>query len=162
MEVGRHGLLQHARELLGGPALAVVDGAEDARLGEEVDLLAPHPEDLAGDVLGLVRGEESSQRGHVGRGHLLDLLHLLGLLRVVGGDGGDEPGPGEGGDAVGGHVIALEVQGADAGERHDAELGRGVVGLAHVADEPGGGGEVDEPSGFLLPKVHGRGPRAVE
>ena len=46
-------------------------------------------------------------------------------------------GAGPGRDRVGRHAVAAELAGLDQGQRRDARLGGGVVGLARVAEEAG-------------------------
>src|SRR3546814_3330841 len=47
-------------------------------------------------------------------------------------------------------------------QRDDAELGRRIIGLADIADQAAGRGEVDEAARLLLAKIGRRGLRDVE
>ena len=62
----------------------------------------------------------------------------------------------KGDDAVGAHVEARHVERDRLGQADDAELGRGVVGLAEIADEARCGRQVDEGAALLVLEV-GRG-----
>ena len=73
----------------------------------------------------------------------LQLRDACFRLRRLGGDRGDHPAPGERRDAVRAHVEPLHVERDRLRQRGEPELRRGVVRLADVADQAGGGGHVD-------------------
>ena len=72
------------------------------------------------------------------------------------------PGPGDGGQRVGAHVVARAFHGDDPREAGDAHLGRAVVGLADVADQARGRGEEHVGAVVLVAEVLDGGAHHVE
>ena len=129
---------------------------------EQEDLVHAHAENLPGDVLGGVGEQVGAHRRDLFRAHLLDLLDAR-LLRVgLGRDGADHAGPGERRHAVGADVEAAHVERDRLRQADDAELGGGVVGLAVIADQAGGRGEVDEGAALLLAENPRGGVAGIE
>ena len=144
------------------PAFAALDAAHRARLAHQEDLVHAGGEDLAGDVLGQIARQEDGEGRDLLRPHGLDPLDPLAIRLALGRDGADEAAPGEGRDAIGAHVEARHVEGDGFREADDAELRRGVIGLAEIADQAGGGGEMDEAAALLLPEMLSGGARHIE
>ena len=59
-------------------------------------------------------------------------------------------------------MVALHIERDRFREADDAHLGRRIVGLADIADQPGVRGEVDHRARALLAEVLGRGAGDVE
>ena len=114
--------------------------AHRPRLAEKKDLVVAHTEDLARHVARLVGTQADHQRRHALGHQLLQAVDTLFLLGRFGRDALDHARPGKGSDGVGAHAEFLHVERDRFRQRRDAELGRAVVGLAEIADEPGGAG----------------------
>ena len=117
---------------------------------------------MSGDILGGIGKQIGAERRDLLRAHLLDLLdaRLLGL--GLGRDGADHAGPGERRDAVRADVEAAHVERDRLRQADDAEFCRGVVGLAEIADQARGRGEVHEGAALLFAVQPCRGVRDVE
>ena len=83
-------------------------------------------------------------------------LSSSGGVEELHGVGHRRPGPG--GDGVAGHAVGGQLPAEDDGQRGDARLGRGVVGLAGVAEQPGLTGGVDDPAGGVVARLGLRAP----
>src|SRR6202011_4449225 len=96
------------------------------------------------------------------RAHLLDFGDA-GFLRFgLGWNGADQAAPGEGRYAIRAHIETVHVERDRFRQADDAEFGRGVVGLAEIADQAGGRGEMDERTALLLAEQARGGVRDVE
>jgi len=106
------------------------------------------------------------ERGHEGRDlfrlELLEALDALLLLGRVGRNRVDHARPGKGRDRVRAHVEALHVEGDRFRKADYAELGRGVVRLPKIADEPGGRSHMDIGAGGLRLEVRRGGAAHIE
>ena len=116
---------------------------EPARVGAEEDAGIPTAagrEDLVGELVGL-RAEIHDQRHH-----------LLGVHQL--GERPEEllghPGAGDRSDRIGLDVVFHALDREDVGQAHDPRLGRAVVGLTEVAEQPRCGCRVHEPAVSLL------------
>ena len=109
-------------------------------------------EHLAGDVAGVIGGEEEGRIG--------DILGLAevgqrdageqGLAGLFGDGIGHVRGDEAGGDGIHCHLAAGNFLGHGLGEADDAGLGGGVVALAYVAGHAYDGGDVDDAAGGAL------------
>ncbi len=104
--------------------------------------VAVDDEDLAADRLGGGRGQVAHEGAHPLGRQPVQLAGLLGLAEDVRGHLGAGPGA----DRVDLHAVAGQALRGGEGQRHDAGLGRGVVGLPGRAEEEGLGGGVDDPA----------------
>lgn len=82
-----------------------------------------------------------------------DVVGLEGADHLLGHDRGGHGGTGIGRDVVDEDVVLLALTGESTTESKDATLGCGVVGLAKVTVDTGGGGGVDDTTVFLLEEV---------
>ncbi|CAB4924196.1 unannotated protein [freshwater metagenome] len=146
-------------------------------MGPQRQPVAADPDGLAGDAGGLVGGEEGDQPGDVLRRPEAQLLAGVGRQRVAvlqRGDVGLEEGHrlrhrggGHRDDGVHGDLRPGQLHRPGAHHADDPGLGRGVVGLAEVADLAGGGADADDPAALaLLAQLHrggaGAGERAAQ
>ncbi len=119
------------------------DGVEpllDDRRGDDRDHAAVDDEDLAGDPLGRRRREVGDERR--------DVVGRVGVDgaagRVLAEHLGGHRGAGARADRVGADADARQTAGGGQGQRGDAGLGGGVVGLPRRAAEERLGGGVDD------------------
>ena len=139
-----------------------MDAAQRPRLAHQKDLVAAHREDLSRHPGGQIAGEEHRHRRDFFGAHGLDALDASLLFRGLGRDGADHSAPGERRDAIGAHVETGHVERDRFRQADDAQLGGGVIGLAEIADQPRGRGEMHVAAALLLAKVLGSGARHVE
>ena len=125
---------------------------------------AIHTEDLAGDIAGLVAGEEGN-----GLGDILDGAESLDGNDVLGGlldglreDVGhvrlNEPG----GDAVGRDAFFADLAGDRLGQADESRLAGGVVGRSGLAHDAGDGADIDDAAEFVADHRSGRHARGRE
>ena len=150
------------RDRLRRPALGPVHRAQRPVLGHEENLVRPHRENLPGHILRGIAREIDRYRRDLRGLHALHLLHARLLVRRFRGNGADHAAPRERRDAIRGHLVFGHVQRHRLGQRGDAELRRGVIGLAEIADQARGRGHVDVTAGILALEIGRRGARDVE
>src|SRR5580700_9571295 len=139
---GRH-------QLRGRPRLVAGHLADRLERAHHVNVGAEDDEDLTVDVGRLRRGEESDDVGDVPRVPLVEDA-FLGFHAAAAEEGLGHAGAGARGDRVRRHAVAAQLAGFDPGERGDAGLGGGVVGLPGVAEEARLRRGVDDPPGHFL------------
>src|ERR1700730_4767296 len=142
VEVGRHhrqGRIEHA---LRCPAFAAVCASDRPRLAEEENLVVAHAENLAGDVARGICAQRDHEGSHAPGHQLLQALDALLLLRRFVGYRVDHSRPRERRYGGGTHAELLHVQCDRLRQRHYAQLGRAVVGLAEIADQARSRGHV--------------------
>src|SRR5436309_2281629 len=112
-------------------------------------------DDAAGDVAGVVVGQESHRPGDLpGVAEAADGNGGDDLVEDVLGHGGHHLGVGvAGGDAVDGDAFAGDLEGEAFGEAEQSRFGGGVVGLADVAGLADHGAEGDDPAETVLQHV---------
>ncbi|SVJ66376.1 Uncharacterised protein [Klebsiella pneumoniae] len=136
--------------------------AQRPALAHQEEFVVTRGEHLAGDLAGGVGRQVDGQRRVLLGGHALQLVDAGLLLRGCGRDRVGHPAPGERRDAIRTHVVALHVEGDGFAQGDDAQLGRGIIGLAEVADQPGSAGHVYEGAGLLGTEAFGGGPADEE
>jgi signal transduction histidine kinase len=125
---------------VGRTVLGSAEHLPQARRLEHRDDAAVHHEHLAVDPLGLWPGQVYHQRCHVlGRQRVGALLGRRAHHR------GRHRGPGSRADGIRPHPVARAPARRRHGERGDARLGRGVVGLADRAEQERLRGAVHDP-----------------
>ena len=117
-------------------------GADRAGLVEQINLVVAHAEDLAADAVGAVGAEIDRKRRDLFRRHLAEAGDARLLCFGLGRDRVDHARPGKRRDAVRAHLEARHVERDAARQSDNAELGRHVIGLAEIADQPRGRGHV--------------------
>ncbi|MNT39737.1 hypothetical protein D3C72_1760080 [compost metagenome] len=110
----------------------------------------------------LIAGQIHTNGGDLGGRHLLDFLDAGLLLRRIGWNGADHATEGKGRYAVGTYVEFFHVEGNGLGQCHDPQLGRIIIGLAQITDQPGRGCHMDIATRALLLEVICRSPADVE
>ena len=144
------------------PAFGVVNRGHWPRLAHHHDLVATHRQYLPTDSGGII----TQQKRRYGR-HLLGLHRLharQALLLSLGftGQGADQTAPGKRRDAVGTHAKALHIQSNGFGQGRNAQLGSGIVGLAEVAHQTGGGSHMHIGTALLVFEKRRRRPADKE
>lgn len=103
---------------------------------------------------GVVGVNQSSDQGN-------DPVGLEVLKDIRGHNGGRHAAGGDRSNDVGNNVVFGTLLGEGLCETDLAKFGGGVVGLAKVAEQTGGGSSIDNTAILLLPEVRPRGSRAL-
>ncbi len=132
----------------GRPHRLAVDLADRVEAAHRPDVPAVDDEVLAADVGGLVSGEEGHQLSDVAG---VELVEPFGGLCHVAEEVLGHPGAGAGRDRIHGDPVAPQLPGQHPGHGRDPRLGRRVVGLPGVSEEPCLRRRVDDPPRHVLP-----------
>src|SRR5690554_3645981 len=114
-----------------------MSGPDWSWLGEEINLVIPDAENLAGYMSGLVACQRSHEGGYFFRDQFFKPFHTLLLFRCFIRNGADHAGPGKRRDGIGAHTKLLHIQSYCLGHSYDAHFGSAVVDLPEVTDKAG-------------------------
>ena len=130
-----------------------MDAAHRARLAHQENFVFACREHLRVNVFRGVAQQVHRERGVVLRRDLFALFDAFGSGRVLGRDRRGHARPGHRCDAVRTHVESAHVYGDTFRQRHHAQLGRAIVGLAHGTDQARGRGHVHQCARFLFAEM---------
>ena len=133
-----------------------MQAADRPRRAEQIDLVHPRAEHLTGYVPRRVGGEKDRHRRVLVRRHLLNFRDPRPLLFGARRDRLGHAAPRPGRQAIRTHIEPLHVDRDRFRQGRDAELGRSVIRLAHIADQPRSAGDVNVGAAFLLAVLVGR------